>query len=43
MKWDYFTYRKQPYWFVTALNNIINEEINHKNKEIRREQRKNGR
>lgn len=42
MKWDYFTYIKQPYWFIEGLRSKINIDIGHSNKEQQKLNRKNG-
>jgi len=38
MKWTYQEYESQPDWFIKAINQKINIEINHKNSEIKRAQ-----
>jgi len=36
MKWDYFTYIRQPSWFITCLNEKINIENKYQNQENKR-------
>ena len=40
MSWNYFTYIKQPVWFIDALFVKFNLDNNHQNKEQKRANRK---
>jgi len=42
MGWDYFTYLKQPDWFITGLQQKINLDAEYQRLEVKKSQMKHG-